>query len=196
MRLLATKDFASITVDEIVHFAKTSKGSFYFRFATKAHLLRYLAEETFTELSRESRGFFLAEETRKLTLAGFLEAFIDLVATAYAERRNLLRAFLEEARPGGDEVVVTLVRAGSAESARMLLDALWERRNEIKHPNAAVAISTTAIVLGVTLRNTFLYPEQVSTLPGITDEQLRVELKHMLWGYLHPRGARKVSRNG
>ena len=188
LRLLARKDFESISVDEIVRLARTSKGSFYFRFASKAHLLRYLAEETFTALSQESRGFFQAQRSRELPLAAFLNAFINQVATIYSDRRNLLRAFLQEARPGGDEVVVALVRAGSAESARMLAETLYERKEEIGHPAPEIAVPMSVITLGVMLRHAFLFPEQISILPGATAERFRSELRNMLCNYLNPRG--------
>ncbi len=185
MRLLWRKDFASISVDEIVELAKTSKGSFYFRFATKRQLLRYLAEETFTALSQESRTFFQSEEIARLPLAAFLQAFIEHVTTVYMERRNLLRAFLQENRPGGDEVVVALVRAGSGESTRMLVEALHSRKDEIRHPKPEIAVPLAAIVLGVMLRHVCLTAEQGALLPGTTQESLPHELKAMLWGYLH-----------
>jgi AcrR family transcriptional regulator len=186
MRLLASTDFDSISVDDIIRLGKTSKGSFYFRFATKAHLLRYLAEETFTALSEESRSFFQSERNRRLSLAAFLDAFIEQVVTVYAARRNLLLAFLREARPGGDEVVVALVRTGSAESARVLATALLERRREMRHPNPEIAVPMAVMTLGVMLRHTILFAEQVSMFPGITRERFRSELTSMLWNYLNP----------
>src|SRR5205085_5858450 len=121
-----------------------------FRFATKAALLRHLAEETFAAMSQESEAFFLDDATRKLSMGPFLDAFIELVAGIYSERRNLLRAFLQEARPGGDKIIVALVRAGSAESVRMLVGALFDRKKEIRHTAPDVAIPMVTLVLGVT----------------------------------------------
>jgi AcrR family transcriptional regulator len=188
MRLLARKDFDSISVDEIVELAQTSKGAFYFRFATKSHLLRYLAEETFTALSQESRAFFQMEKTARLPLALFLRAFIEHVTTVYVERRNLLRAFLREDRPGGDDVVVTLVKAGSGESARMLVEALLVRKDEIRHAKPEIAVSLAAMVLGVMLRYQCLTVEQVALFPGTTPESVWRELQTMLGGYLRQPG--------
>ena len=183
MRLLATKDFDSISVDEIVRLARTSKGSFYFRFATKAHLLRYLAEETFTSLTAETREFFRAQGERKSSLADFVEAFVERATGIYANKRNLLRAFLQEARPGGDEVVVALVRAGSGESARMLFEALQKRKAEIRHAAPEIAIPMGAMVLGVMLRHAILFPEQISLSGAMDQGRFRSELRRMVASY-------------
>jgi len=184
MKLLKERDFDAISVDEIVRAARTSKGSFYFRFATKADLLRFLAEDMFTALSRESRAFFDAERNRRLPLAPFLDAFIDLVGDVYAGRRNLLRAFMREARPGGDDVIVALVRTGSAESARQLVEALRSRMGEIKHPAPDVAVVMAVMVLGGLLRQALLFPEQSSLFPAASGDLFRRELRRMVESYL------------
>jgi AcrR family transcriptional regulator len=183
MRLLVTKDFDSISVDEIVRLARTSKGSFYFRFATKAHLLRYLAEETFTALSAESRKFFQAQRERNSSLADFVEAFVERTIGVYASKRNLLRAFLQEARPGGDQVVVALVRAGSGEAAHLLIEGLLQRKDEIKHAAPDIAIPIGAIVLSLMLRQAILFPEQISLSGAIDQGRFRSELRRMVASY-------------
>ena len=185
-RLLETRDFDSIAVDEIVAAAKASKGAFYFRFRTKADLLRYLAEDAFEAISSESSAFLKSAEARRLSLEAFVTEFIDVAARTYTTRRNLLRALLEQTRPGGDLVIAALVRAGSAESIRGLAAALERRKREMRCPDKDIAIATALVVLGVALRNSCLFPEQVSSVNGLTPARFRLELGRLVMAYLRP----------
>jgi AcrR family transcriptional regulator len=173
-------------VDDIVAAAKASKGAFYFRFRTKADLLRYLAEDAFEAMSSESSAFLTSAEVRRLSLEDFISEFIEVATRTYTTRRNLLRALLEQTRPGGDIVIAALVRAGSAESARALAAALERRKPEMRCADRDVAIATALVVLGVSVRTSCLFPEQLSSVNGMTAARFRQELVRLVMAYLKP----------
>jgi|SRR3990172_8850193 len=181
-KLLSKRDFDSLSVDEIVQASHTSKGAFYFRFATKARLLRHLAAITYEDLLRSSNTFFQKEKSRNLQ--DLIGAFVDHVAGIYTRNRNLLRAFLNEARPGGDTVVVALARNGAAQSAQQLIDLLKSKRREINHPDPDLAAVIAAMVVGILLRHAFLYPEQRSSTAAVPRDVLVNEIKQVVVKYL------------
>lgn len=185
--LLKERDFDSIAVDDIVKLARTSKGSFYFRFETKAHLLRHMAEVFFTRWSRGSSAFFANCNSRQLSLAGVLDAFVEYAADFHLRNRNLIRAFLNQARPGGDEVVSALVRSGAGQTVQTLIATLLGKRSEIRHPHPEQAVVMVAFAIGTLLRQAFLFPELRPAAAPISPEVLKLEIKRMAVSYLRAR---------
>ncbi|MCI0413277.1 TetR/AcrR family transcriptional regulator [bacterium] len=184
MALLQNRDFDTISVDEIMENARTSKGSFYFRFESKSHLLRHIAEIYYGRWLNESRLFFESEENSALSLSRFLSRFVDHTANFYSENRNLIRALLKEARPGGDEIVIALVTSGSNQTLHMLISSLNSRRKEIKHPRPDYAIRITALMIGTLMRETFLFSEHRLQALSITPEIVKSEIMRMANRYL------------
>lgn len=188
MRMLSERDFDSLSVDEIVKASRTSKGAFYFRFETKAHLLRHLAEITYEKLLHSVNQFFTEQSRRNCSLRNFIRAFVDHVAGLYADNRNLLRAFLKEDRPGGDEVVIALVRNGSSQTARKLTEMISTKRDEIHHPHPDRAVIMVAMMLGTMLRQAFLFPERKSSR-NLSDREVAEEIKRIAIRYLSGRSS-------
>lgn len=183
-KLLSNRDFDSLSVDEIVNASRTSKGAFYFRFESKAHLLRHLAAITYEDLLRSSNAFFGQQKTRDCGLEEFIDLFVGYAAEIYTGNRNLLRAFLNESRPGGDPVVLALARNGAAHSAQQLIDLLKSKRREIRHPEPDLAAVIAAMALGILLRQSLLYPEQRASTAAVPKQVMITEIKQIVTKYL------------
>jgi len=184
MALLTARDFDAITVDEIVDAARASKGAFYFRFGSKTHLLRHLIEVAYEKEMRKWSGFFAGGELRKLGLRDFLDVYVEQVAELYCGQKNFIRALLKEARPGGDVVVLALVRSLASETLQMAFAAFAARRAEIQHPNPDCAIWMTTLTVGIVLQQAFVFPDRKSTALPVTAESVKAEVKRMAWSYL------------
>ena len=76
------------------------------------------------------------------------------------------------------------------DSAGMLEEALRERQHEIRHRAPRVAIPMAVMLLGVMLRQAFLFPGQGSSAAGPTQEQFKSELRDLVWSYLNQRRPR------
>lgn len=189
MELLQHHDFDTIAVDQIVQKAGTSKGAFYFRFETKTHLLRHLSEIYYSQWLRESELFFEQNDTPACKLGQFLDRFIAEAVRFYSSNRNLVRALLKEARPGGDEVVLALVRSGALRTRSLLLKALTRRKSQIRHPAPEVAIPVVALMIGTVVRQALLFSEEGSGVQGLTLNAVGAEVKRMARAYLGCRRA-------
>jgi len=187
--LLVTRDFDAISVDEIVNAARTSKGAFYFRFASKAHLLRHLIAVAYEREMRAWSAFFADEELRKLHLRDFLGVYVERVAELYSGQKNFIRALLKEARPGGDAVVLALVRSLATETLQMAVAAFAARRAEIRHPDPERAILMTTLTVGVLLQHAFVFPEKQSAALPVSAESVKAEVRRMVWTYLRTSAA-------
>jgi len=184
MELLQYHDFDTIAVDQIVQKAGTSKGAFYFRFETKTHLLRHISEIYYSQWLGESELFFEQNDTPACRLGQFLERFIEEAVRFYSTNRNLVRALLKEARPGGDDVVLALVRSGTLRTRGLLLKALTRRKSQIRHPAPEVAIPVVALMIGTVVRQALLFSEEMSGVHGLTLNAVGVEVKRMARTYL------------
>jgi AcrR family transcriptional regulator len=120
MRVFAERGFHAARVDDIVHAARTSHGTFYLYFANKQELLRALAIQCAHEMGALAGG--LGEVTPDEAGAAELRRFLETFFSTYARFGPVLRAWMEgnvEDRETSRLGVVAFTDIAQALSVRM-----------------------------------------------------------------------------
>ncbi len=155
-RLLATKAFRDVTINDIVREAGSSSGSFYARFADKNALLHAL-HERFAERAREqARQLTASIDTDDLRIEDVTLILMRELVRTHAANRGVLRAALMEALVDARFVdrVVELTR----DVARAITPLLQASR--APHPMTRARVETgVQTVLAVLDQDLFLGAE-------------------------------------
>jgi AcrR family transcriptional regulator len=182
-RLLATRRFEEISVEEIVRAARSSVGAFYARFLDKQALLPCLYARYDEEL-----GARMAELERQRPAGQDLERTAAWIAQAYLglyrKRTNLMRALALYARTHEAEIGPEM-RARRRAQHRFLLETLLAHRRRITHPDPERAVELALHFAVTALRDRVLFaasPHAASL--RVSDGELVRECARMLVGYL------------
>ncbi len=180
--LIAEKGLPDASIPEIVRRAGSSVGGFYARFKDKAELLRALEERFFGEMLE--RVDALADPTRweGVALPTVVQALADELITIFAERRNLIGAFLHSAGQDRDELVGVLrFRERVTERVAALL---MTRRQELTHPDPELGIHL-AVQFALALMLQFVQIGEVRAAGRTLDgKALQTELERNFLAYL------------
>lgn len=95
-KLLQTRSFKALTIQDIVNEAKSSTGSFYARFKGKRALLHYLHEELATRSVNELQELFDSGEITMLTKEELAEQLVPELVRSHTEYRGVFRAITIE----------------------------------------------------------------------------------------------------
>lgn len=155
--LLATKQFAEISVQEIVGAAGTSVGAFYGRFRDKNALLPLLYDRYDRWVAASSRAL-AGPLPKELTLERVASWTVRAIMRFFEERRNLLRAIAVYARQEGSSLPADVARDRERQMA-FLREALLRCRKEIKHPNPDRAVSFAIFTAVTSCREYVLFNE-------------------------------------
>lgn len=182
--LLGAKEFADISIGEIVEQAGSSVGAFYKRFENKEALLPHLMERILRNQNRAIHEHIL---DRDWTGKGLRERLGTLLTTSLmAGRQNggLLRAivvrqFLDPHSMSDRECEESERQFG------LLVEWLGQCAEEIRHPNSELAVRMSLMMTVFAIHQRVLSP----TSPrfdrvDVNDERFASELADAAWAYL------------
>ncbi len=186
-RLLETRRFEEISVEEIVRAARASVGAFYARFRDKQALLPSLYARYDEALGARLAGLARRRPTGA-DAGGELTATAEWIAREflrlYRERTNLMRALALYARTHETEIGPE-VRARRRAQHELFLEALLAQRAHITHPEPERAVELALYFAVSALRDRVLFAgstHAASTRLG--DAELVRECARMIVGYL------------
>jgi AcrR family transcriptional regulator len=174
--LLATRDFAGISVAEIANRADSSVGAFYRRFRDKDALLHALHERYNEEAFATAEVALDLDRWQKASVPEILGEFVSFLVGIDRERRGLRRAVSQRALmdPAFHERTLRL-RRYLTDGVSRLLEA---RRAEIEHADPRIAASfILRQILGVLAQGGLADD-------AYTDERLAAELTRACVSYL------------
>lgn len=178
--LLETREPAEITVDEIVERAHVSVGAFYKRFGSKQDLMPLLL----TRLQTTSREQLLAAlndpKWQGCDLKQRIDALIDMITDVHLRRQKVIRACVT-----GRFTATLQMTPQDMQDARALMEIMrnWllACRDEIKHPQPAIAVRVGLYICLQSLQTALLFE---NLPPEIPRDTIVSETKRMLVRYL------------
>ncbi len=182
-QLLTERDFTEISVDDIVERAKSSKGSFYNRFADKDSLLVYLLREEHQKSLTAWSDFLNPPRWHDQSLGDFLGAFVDRLSGIYRGRPTIMRAYAGQVFGGDGEI-----RNLSTQLTRHVLAGVrvivLKKKDEVRHPDPEVATAFLLTALITLLPPLFLSPTQELFPEPIAHDRIAEELRTLIRSYL------------
>lgn len=180
--LIKEKGHAAVSIPEIARRAGSSVGGFYARFRDKDELLRALEERHFIELLERLDALVDGRRWENISTVRIVEAAVAELVTTTRERRHMIAAFSVRA------IEDPVIREGGLRFRRMVEERisalLLQRRDEMTHPNPALAIDLGIQTAFALMQQHVLIEEtQVGGQP-LTDDELRRELATIFLRYL------------
>jgi len=180
--VVAEKGFDNATVSEIVRRARSSVGSMYARFNDKDSLLVCLHERFCEQAMATAQAALDATRWEGATIAEIFASAIPFVVHVYHLKRGLIRAFI--VRGSTDQPFAERAGRVSREISQLLVGLLEARRDEIKHPDPALAIDFGLRMMFDTLDSATLYADIQRTLFKHSPQQVAEELARTFLSYL------------
>ena len=180
--VFAEKGFEAATVAEVVRRAKSSVGAMYARFTDKDALLSCLHERFCEEAIATSDMALDAARWEGATIADIFTEVIPFIVEVYRQKQGLIRAFI--IRGSSDPTVAEIgSRLGKQISLR-LTELLLDRRDQISHPDPALAVDFGLRLCFDTLDQWALFADVERTARPLTREETARELRRVYLGYL------------
>lgn len=189
LALLAERDFATVTIAEVVDRAGVSIGGFYARFRGKEALLHALAEEVLGDCAD---GFEAALNSRRMAgapLARVIRAYVRVMIAKFREHRAAIIQIRRHAG-AGDAHQARLVAAFNQRVHGRLRALLAERRSQIRHPDPDLAANIGLFMVSAAAREAVLAGAIRAYLISIDDAGLVEELTRAYLAYLTATPAR------
>lgn len=181
--LLRTRDFADVSVADIVARAGTSVGAFYARFTSKEALMPLLYERYDRDVTARLDAVAADPQWLGLDLPACARRLVAMIVDLYRSRRGLMRAVGLFARLHPDAIAPALVARRKA-MHRRFADLLLAHRREIHHPDPAAATEMALFAVGAACRDKILFAApHARSLPD-DDALLRREMERLLIAYL------------
>jgi AcrR family transcriptional regulator len=185
-RRLATQDFESLTIAEIVSDARTSVGVFYARFEDKEALLDALYDRHQREIESSLDEWEAPRWTEK-PLDEFIRARVARLIRLYRDNRGLYRTLVMRGHQKPD------ARYAQSKTRQHLFVASFgaiiaNRKDEVDHPNPKKAASLAYLMVLATLRELLLFSESTASAVELSDAELEDELVTMVCAYLRVGG--------
>lgn len=178
--LLAEREYAEVSVDDIVDRAHSSVGAFYKHFPGKREMLPLLLQRLEEQGGEQLAALLRDPRHARAPLRARIAALLGAIAGQYLVRRRLLRAFVS-ARFNAQ----LALRPGDIDAARARMaamrDWLLERRDEITHPQPEIAVRAGFYLVLQSLQTALLFEEMPAELPAA---RLVDEAVGMLGAYL------------
>jgi AcrR family transcriptional regulator len=182
--LFAARDYAEVSVDDIVHAAHSSVGAFYKHLPGKREMLPLLLERLDSQGNAQLEGLLRDPALSRAPLAARVIALLEGVAGAFLARRRLLRAFV-----AARFTTQLLLRPADVATARARMQAMreWllERRGEIAHPEPEVAVRVGLYLVLQSLQTALLFEDLPAELPAT---RVVAEASQLLLAYLRSPG--------
>jgi AcrR family transcriptional regulator len=174
--------FDNATVAEIVRRAKSSVGAMYARFNDKDSLLVCLHERFCEQALATAEVALDAERWAGASIADIFSTAVPFLVHVYRLKRGLIRAFI--VRGSIDQQFAERAGRVAREISGRLIALLDARRDEIRHPNPALAVDFGLRMTFDTLDQETLYSGIPRTTVELTPEQLGEELTRAFISYL------------
>ncbi|MEZ4425661.1 MAG: TetR/AcrR family transcriptional regulator [Gemmatimonadota bacterium] len=181
--LLEEREFADITVDDIVQGASSSKGSFYHRFADKEALLVHLLREEHEAATRAWTETLAVERWEGRAAQDLLDAFIDHLLGIYSRRAPLMRAYAGSLSLGAEEVRALSGRLNRHVLAQ-LRAALASTADGAAHPDPARATAFVVTALLALMPALFLGADADLVPEPLPRDVLEQEIRRLVRRYL------------
>jgi AcrR family transcriptional regulator len=178
--LLAEREYGEVSVDDIVHRAHSSVGAFYKHFPGKREMLPLLLQRLEAQGGAQLAALLQAPHLAGASLATRIAALIAALAAQYLPRRRLLRAFVA-ARFTAQLALRPADLDAARERMQAMRDWLLACREEIAHPEPAVAVRAGLYLVLQSLQTALLFEELPAELPP---GRLAEEAARMLLAYL------------
>lgn len=176
-RILEKKNFAEMSVSEIVSEGRSSVGVFYSRFGDKLALL-HLLDDRFTSEATETCD-------RQLDIAAWKDRslpeataeVIGLLCRIHREKKGMLRSIVLQVRQTPDPHFQQNGRRLTGLVGR-LADFLARWKGEMDHPRPEHAVRLAMTMLMATIRESILFGETTMWpgLLGLSDEEFEAAL--------------------
>jgi len=183
-RLLETRNFEEISVQEIVRKSGRPIGSFYARFGGKDALLPLLYQRYHDRLDSMVRSELGGTDWPALGLGATIDAVIDFFVTLYERERGLLRAITLFARMRPEALPADLVpqRQRVYESIFRVFD---RHRSRIAHPDHEDAVRFGIFMVASVAREQILFGHAPQArITPMSRRALKRELARALHSYL------------
>lgn len=182
-RLLETRFFDDLSVEEFAAAAGVSIGSFYARFPGKEALLDALASR-YQENANAFLGSAEFDPALRLTLADRSQRVVSVSVKRYRSRRGLLRGIFTYARlhpEWAGAPAYEVIRGINVRLEKFMLAS----RAEIRHPRPAQAVRLGLFFVSSTCREKVLFGEApYAKSIKASDAELTRELSRMFRAYL------------
>jgi AcrR family transcriptional regulator len=180
--LVAERGFDNTTVAEIVRRANSSVGALYARFNDKDALLVCL-HERFCEQAIATADMALdPARWEGCSISEIFATTIPFLTYTYQYRRGLIRAFSAKCSVD-DSFLERAARVGREISAK-LVTLLESRRDEIKHPDPALAVDFGMRLIFDALDHETLFGDLQRGQVQLSRDQLAEELARAFLSYL------------
>jgi AcrR family transcriptional regulator len=180
--VVAEKGLDNSTVSEIVRRAKSSVGAMYARFSDKDALLSCLHGRFCEQAMATADTALDATRWEDATIAEIFAEAIPFLVQVYHEKRGLIRAFI--VRGGTDHEFAKASGRLHRHVSERLSELLLARRDEINHPDPALAVDFGLRMLFDTLDQATLYDGVVRSTVQMSPDQLGAELIRAYLSYL------------
>lgn len=182
IRLLDTKNFDDITINEIVEHADCSVGSFYARFKDKDTLLHALDEvyiHTAVSLIQQVLG---RADLASMDLRETVHLITANIFDLHNNHRGLMRTLILAARNTSDPRFRQREMVLNQELPKVFADIL-SHRNQIHHPNPEIAVHFGFLQMLYSLREMVLWDHLMVNNPvadcDLVDELVRGYLAYL-----------------
>jgi AcrR family transcriptional regulator len=180
--VFAERGFENSTVAEVVRRAKSSVGAMYARFTDKDALLSCLHERFCEEAIATSDLALDAQRWEGATIADIFDEVIPFIVEVYRLKRGLIRAFI--IRGTGDPAFAEQGGRLGKHISQRLTELLLDRRDQIAHPDPAVAVDFGLRMCFDVLDQSALFADVERTAIVLSPEQTAAELKRVYLSYL------------
>jgi AcrR family transcriptional regulator len=180
--VFSERGFEAATVAEIVRRAKSSVGAMYARFTDKDALLSCLHERFCEEAIATSDVALDVERWRGATIADIFAQVFPFLVEVYQQKSGLIRAFIIRASSDAEftESGMSLYRHIAEQLTKLLL----ARREQIAHPNPALAVDFGLRLVFDMLDQSALFLGTLRTVKPLSSQQIAQELVRVFVSYL------------
>jgi AcrR family transcriptional regulator len=184
LRLFEQRGFAQTGVADIASDAGVSVGGFYARFAGKQALLDWFYFDFVRRLRQRARRLLDPQRWRGRGCRPIVAAYIAMAARGFRTHREVLRAVAVRIRGGADADFAARIQAVNRELHGGLTRLLLERRRQIGHPDAELAIGVGLNFVSAALREYILFAPAIPQRRGVPLQRLIQELTDAYCAYL------------
>ena len=159
-------------------------GGFYRRFTTKEAALYELNQHVMDQLAEHFEREFRPEELGEQPLSEVIRAYVGMGVSGFIEHRAILRQLFLLNRINPDpEIRARLVKFNRYTHDRFRA-VLWERIDEIQHPQPREAIDLGLIVTSAGMRELTIYSDTRTGMSSFEQSRLITELTRVYCAYL------------
>ncbi len=186
-RLLAQGDSRALDLAAVLGEARASVGSFYARFGDKDAFVRHLAERFWARARADWADRLEPGRWIGRPASAVADAFAREAVAAHRRHWSVIRALVEYGLAHPDARVLKPAREHDGFLIARLVDLLGARRDEIGHPDPALAIAIACLQLTGALRTLILVGWPKTDRGAVGDDVLAAELTRSFRRYLEVR---------